>query len=204
MTDLPLRIAVAGYAGAGKDTVVEYLVQKHGFARVAFADPLREFVAAVNPIIGFDNDVGIIRYNDALAKVGYNQAKFEYPEVRNILQKVGTEGARETFWDSFWVDIAMDRASKAGPRVAFSDCRFPNEAAAVSDVAGGFTVWVSRAGFAPVNTHVSDKSLEDWDFDLVIANDGEFEDLWEQVDDMVEAFESQVEQLRPDDSLDLG
>lgn len=39
-------IAVSGWAKSGKDTVTNYLLNKHKFTRVAFADPLKEMVAA--------------------------------------------------------------------------------------------------------------------------------------------------------------
>jgi hypothetical protein len=180
-------VGVAGYAGAGKDTAVEHMVASHGFSRVAFADPLREFAAAVNPIVGFDAEAGPIRYNDALASVGYTQAKIDFPEVRNLLQKIGTEGARETFWDSFWVDLALRRSEELGGRVAFSDCRFPNEAQQCD-----FVVWVDRPGVKPVNAHPSDNSMNDWDFDYVLLNDSDFNDLYEQIDAMVGVLDARA------------
>ena len=36
-------IGVSGQAGSGKDTVADYLVQSHGFTKVALADPLKRF-----------------------------------------------------------------------------------------------------------------------------------------------------------------
>lgn len=38
-------VAVSGWKGSGKDLVAEYLVEKYGFQRVAFADPLKDTVA---------------------------------------------------------------------------------------------------------------------------------------------------------------
>ncbi|UXY13830.1 hypothetical protein N8I74_10900 [Chitiniphilus purpureus] len=39
-------IALTGAKGAGKDTVADHLVRHHGFVRLAFADPLRDEIAA--------------------------------------------------------------------------------------------------------------------------------------------------------------
>lgn len=44
---MPLLIGLAGYAGSGKDTAADHLVNAHGFTKIAFADPLREEVAHV-------------------------------------------------------------------------------------------------------------------------------------------------------------
>lgn len=42
---MPLLIGLTGYAGSGKDTAADYLVHTHDFAKISFADPLREEVA---------------------------------------------------------------------------------------------------------------------------------------------------------------
>ena len=39
-------VALSGWKGSGKDLVAEYLVEKYGFSRVAFADPLKDTVSA--------------------------------------------------------------------------------------------------------------------------------------------------------------
>ena len=40
-------IGISGKAGSGKDTVAEYLVEKHGYMKISFADPLKRFAASV-------------------------------------------------------------------------------------------------------------------------------------------------------------
>ena len=51
-------IGLAGYAQSGKDTVAKFLVENHGFERVAFADPIRDLLYELNPIVGFEFDGG--------------------------------------------------------------------------------------------------------------------------------------------------
>ena len=41
-------LGMKGQAGSGKDTVANYLVKKHGFTRIAFADPLKEICAIIS------------------------------------------------------------------------------------------------------------------------------------------------------------
>ena len=38
-------LAISGWKGSGKDTVAAYLIEKHGFTRTAFADPLKDMTA---------------------------------------------------------------------------------------------------------------------------------------------------------------
>lgn len=178
-------VGFAGYAASGKDTAVQYLVDYYGYTRVSFADPLREFAAAVNPIVDLVEGESI-RYLDALDQFGYDEAKRRYPEVRNFLQKVGTEGVRETFWDSFWVDLARKKAEEAeNPgRVTFSDVRFPNEAEMVAE--RGYTVWIDRPGVSAVNAHASDNSLDDWLFNATVVNDGSIDDFKDKIDHLMQ------------------
>ena len=38
-------IAISGWKRSGKDTAAEFLIEKHGFTRISFADPLKDMVA---------------------------------------------------------------------------------------------------------------------------------------------------------------
>lgn len=179
MTDDRILIGISGYAWAGKDTFADALVDKFGFTKMAFADPLRAMALAINPIItyttGWGDQPNMVRYSDLLDRLGYDVAKKEHPEVRRFLQALGTEAGRKVLSDTLWVDHAMARAVEI-PRCVIADMRFKNEANAVRD-AGGLTIRVNRPGVDPANTHVSERDLDDWDFDEIVENDGTVEDL---------------------------
>ena len=55
------------------------------------------------------------------------------------------------------------------PNWIITDVRFYNEAEAVKDKKG-IIIRVDRPGFKPINTHASENSLDDWNFDYKIAN----------------------------------
>ena len=59
-------LGLAGYATSGKDTVGRYLVEEHGFTRLAFADTLKRFALAVNPIVFASDDGEQMRLYDVL------------------------------------------------------------------------------------------------------------------------------------------
>ena len=44
-------IGLSGYASSGKDTVAQFLIEEHGFEKIAFADPIRNMLLAMNPIV---------------------------------------------------------------------------------------------------------------------------------------------------------
>lgn len=181
---MKILLGVAGWAGAGKDSFADVLVREHSFVKIAFADPLREVAAAINPIVsasiteGCDGEQGIryTRYNDALDFYGYNKAKFMFDgEVRRLLQVIGTEAGRRIIKDSLWIDMALDRAIQH-ERVVIADMRFYNEAMALI-INDGWTVRVKRPGVEAANDHISEHDLDAWDFSTEIANDGTLEDL---------------------------
>jgi len=162
-------IGIAGYAGAGKDTLADLLVENFGFVKMAFADPMREMTEAIDPVVGWTDD-GPIRYSDALEFHGYTEAKVMYPEIRQFLQRLGTEGGRDVLGDSIWADTGLRRA-EAHKRVVFADMRFRNEAQAIK-AAGGKTIRIERPGVKAVNDHPSEHDLAKWDFDLYVNNNG--------------------------------
>lgn len=176
-----MLVGVSGYGHAGKDTIGAILVEEHGFIRASFADALREFAYALNPIVkafgatsGGKTAVSCIRYAYLVDTVGYEGAK-QVPEVRNFLQRLGTEAGRRVLGEDIWVDTAMNRLEPDKDYV-FTDVRFPNEAGAVRDRGG--VVWrVSRPGFGPVNPHPSETSLDEYNFDRYIENGGTLDDL---------------------------
>jgi hypothetical protein len=159
-------IGLMGYAQVGKDTLAGQLVERHGFTRIAFADTLRECLYALNPMIPLDNDW--VRLSWLIAAVGWDRAKVEYPEVRALLQRLGTEVGRDILGNDIWVETALKKI-KPGGKYVITDMRFPNELAAVTKL-GGKTVRILREGYGPVNDHWSETALDGFTSDVTIWN----------------------------------
>lgn len=195
--DKPERIAVGlyGYAGAGKDTAAEYLVDEHGFTRVSFADKIREFALAVDdhvpvivPGLGDEPDQQTwMRLSEFLESQGHDwtEAKKNL-EVRRMLQRLGTEGGRFVLGENVWVDAAL--ADLPPGNLVFTDMRFPNEYEAIVHRLKGIAVRINRPGVAPVNAHASDSSLDDHLFHANITNAGTPEELGFTLAKFVGAF----------------
>ena len=83
-------IGLTGYARSGKDSVAKVLVDHYGFIRLAFADPIRDLLLEVNPILDKGN-----RLSSLVDEYGWDIAKAQ-PEVRRLLQTLGV-GARKVF-----------------------------------------------------------------------------------------------------------
>lgn len=177
----PMLIGLAGYARTGKDTVGRYLCEEHDFIRVAFADALRDLALGVDPIIGAYADDTPMRLGEVVSVHGWEAAKDGWPEIRRLLQRLGTEGGRAVLGDDVWVNAAM---AQVNGRTVFTDVRFPNEAEAIMNAGG--QVWeIVRPGVGPVSDHPSETALDGFPFSLTILNNGTYDDLRWSVNEAV-------------------
>ena len=186
-------VGLSGYARSGKDEAAKVLIEEFGFIRVAFADKLRDFLYALDPVVDswhlevdgkekhfFTTVQSVI---DRYGWDGYKETEYG-PEVRRLLQRLGTEAGRNTLWDSIWIDAALTGLPEDA-RVVVTDCRFPNEAQAITERGG--KVWrIERTGVGPAkgtdgSIHPSETSLDDWAFDAWIGNTGSLEDYHDAV-----------------------
>lgn len=165
-------VGVSGYARSGKDTIGSMMVEDFGFRRVSFAGPLKEAVYRLDPIISASG----LRCQHVVDDMGWDDAKDMYPEVRALLQRMGTEVGRDLFDANFWVNLALKDIKENGGNVVITDCRFPNEAEAIRKIGG--RLWrVERPDTKPVNAHPSETALDSEKFDWTIINNGTLDDL---------------------------
>lgn len=160
-------ISFTGHAGSGKDTIAQQFVKNAGYERVGFADSLKEILYALNPKIElFNNDyIGHWHVKNIVDNRGWDEAKKE-PEIRQLLQRLGTEGGRAALGEDIWVKTLFN--SPHGARIVIPDVRYANEADEIRR-RGGTVVRIVRPGVGPVNDHSSDKI--DFEADYVLVND---------------------------------
>ncbi len=183
-TPLPPIIGMSGVARSGKDTVAKILHDVYGYEIYSFSDILNETLIALNPMVTLNPESadkmsldGWTRYANLIEAVGYERAKAQ-PEVRRLLQAMGTEVGRTYFGQDVWVEALFRKIDV--PLAVITNVRFPNEYDAVKDRGG--KVWhVSRPGFTPANGHISDTALDGHTFDWAFINDGTVEDLADEV-----------------------
>lgn len=177
-------IGLMGSAGAGKDTVAGFLVRNHGFERIAFADPLKELALELDPEIKRDLVGDTITLQEHLShiveRMGWDRAK-SIPAVREYLQRLGV-AAREKIHEDVWVDAAFAKMDhRKDRRYVITDVRFPNEIEFVcGDVRG--EVWlVDRESVNPPNNHISETAWRNVIPDVVVPNNGTFQELEDTV-----------------------
>jgi len=124
--------------------------------------------------------------------------------VREFLQKLGTEAIRDKLHKNTWVNaLFTDYKLKVGqwdniairdswPNWIITDTRFPNEAQAIKD-RRGLVIRVNRnleqVDYQTLEQrHPSETSLDNWNFDYIIDNNGTKEELIEKVGVFLKQF----------------
>lgn len=192
-----MLIGLNGDAGAGKNAVADHLVSQYGFKQYAFADAVRDVALAIDPIVATNSDSEPMRLSSFITEPSdWDWAKREVPEVRRLLQVVGTEAGRRVLGENCWVDIVHKKihADWDGKPLIFShavvtDLRFENEYDFIKEN-NGIVIRIERANnpHAIPKTHASEQYVPDADF--LIENDGALSDLYMKIDDVVSLWQA--------------
>lgn len=186
----PRLIGIGGLLTSGKDTAADHLVEAHGFIKLNMGLLVSECLEELNPWVPTDakdaqiawQTTGIFtRYRDVVQLDGYDDAK-KNPEVRRLLQRLGTDVGRNLLGENVWVTrmaVKISEILAQGSSIVVSGIRFANELDLITSL-GGKNWWVNRPGLkAP--THASENSLTAKDFDEQLQNDSTLDHLYEQV-----------------------
>lgn len=170
-------IGLCGYPRVGKDSIAQILCTHHGFERIAFADPLRKALLSLDPYIRTGDTYA--RISRVIETVGWDEAK-KIPEVRDLLQRMGTEAGRDIHGEDCWVRIAEREIENCIRPIVVTDVRFCNEVAMLRKH-GAMICHVVRPGFEKVNEHSSEQMDYNAISDLAVYNQGERSDIQQMV-----------------------
>lgn len=139
-------VAFTGSMESGKSTAARWLCEKHGFAPISFATPIKRMLAE----LGVEGDKK--QRHDALAGHTY----------RHALKTLGTEWGRKLLGEDVWLwhfEREFERLRRAGcARVVCDDVRYDNEAHLVRRL-GGVVVNITRKGERPADSHSSEAGI---------------------------------------------
>lgn len=178
-------VGITGYKRHGKDTVGDYLVNFHGYRKIAFADSLK---TALSAIFKFNHEQ---LYGDLKETVD----PFWNITPREAMQTIGTDLMRNQFRDDIWVkclerEIVEIWKKDPTAKIIIPDVRFPNELDMVKRL-GGCIVRVTRP-FLEQNTsdapeqntitapelHSSESHISSFVVDYDVTNNGTIDDLY--------------------------
>lgn len=169
-------IAFCGLIGSGKTTAALHLVDRHGFVRVRFAEPLKAMLRS----LGLSNrEIDGDLKEDPCPLLGGKTPRW-------AMQLLGTEWGRQMIDPELWTRawrLSVDALPPGIPVVA-DDCRFANEAAAVRAVSpNALVLRIVRPGVTVGGAHVSE--LQAFSPDCDIINRGSIAELCALIDDFV-------------------
>jgi hypothetical protein len=180
-------IGLSGYARSGKDTIAEILIMNYGFRRLAFADNIRKAVKTLDPIL--DNGK---RVSEMVSQIGWEGTK-NYPEMRRMLQVFGTEVGRDMFGENFWVEQVFREIDSDDiiENFVITDVRYPNEADSIRDRGG--EIWrITRSQVDAINSHISEKALDDYSFDRNVSNNDSIADLSTEIFTIIRGMHAKI------------
>ena len=182
-------IGFHGVKGSGKDTAAQYLIDNHGFQKIAFADKLKEAVANLFnvPIEKVDEWKEDREYEIPLTEVNLDiggTVEYTY-SWREFLQRFGTEMGRNTFGKDFWVNQWEDSLYKLSDfpdelNIVVTDVRFQNECHTLHRL-DGIVFRIVRPGYGS-DGHASEMRLPDIIMNGEIENSGTIEELHKDVE----------------------
>ena len=163
------NIAIVGEAGSGKTTLAREIAKLTGGDVRSFADPLRDIVAHLDPLVG-----GEVSWNDAIEGLGYTEAKKQYPLVRQYLQRTG-DAIRRVRPD-FFVGVMNDVICSTNEHIIVDDVRFENEYELLHCY--GFLIIKIVRGGEGLDLHESESWPRDFNRShILVVNDGDMESL---------------------------
>jgi len=218
-------IGVCGLIGSGKDTIADYLVNIHQFRRESFANSLKDAVAAVfgwNREMLEGRSKSSREWRECVDPWWAERLGIPHLTPRWILQYWGTEVCRKSFHDDIWIAAVEHKLEKSQDDIVISDCRFPNEIKAIKQQ-GGLVIRVKRgadpewyrhaealnAGPRHIGWALSKSKMEDYkihpsetswigsDFDHVIDNNNSLDELYCQIDALLDVVAATPDTLVP-------
>jgi hypothetical protein len=197
-------IGLVGFAGSGKDTVGQYLVEHFGYKAQAFADPLKDCLCS---IFGWDRDMLSGRtpesrlWREEIDTWWADKLGIPHFTPRFAMQNFGTDIMRRMFHDEVWLINMEKRLLEANGPVVVTDGRFSNEIRMMRRLGGRVyrvrrgpdPVWMDIARLANEGDQLARQRLgevfkvhqSEWawvgeNLDGSIRNDGDIDDLYER------------------------
>lgn len=178
-----MLVGIAGRKCSGKSTVSDLLVA-NGFRRQSMATPLKEFLSYIfnwdlhsltDQTLKEERLPNVVEWGERQCRQFSELCNVPIPFFgvqhfatrREAMQYVGTDLARNTVDQDFWVNQFFQRYD--GGNVVCDDIRFPNELRAFRE-RDAKCVFIMRPFYWNYSNHSSESSLNWTQFDYVIVN----------------------------------
>lgn len=203
-------IGITGFAGSGKGTSSQYVIQQHDFIEISFAKAVKD---ALSVMFGWDRN---LLEGDTPESRKWRETKDEFWSKkfnkditpRWAMQNFGTDLIRKHFKSDFWVNVVEKFINEnKNKNIIVSDCRFKNEIDLIISLGGQIVEiqpkelpkWYQVAvddnllGINPRN-NLYGVHLSEWDWvgysqeSIVIVNDGTIPELYSKMDSVIDSL----------------
>ncbi len=179
ITNMPKIIGICGKKYHGKDTVANHLVEKYGYTRIAFADPIKDICKIVFGLTHEQLNSNLKEEVDDYWKIS----------PRQLMQFIGTDLFRNNtatimphIGDNIWIHVLLKHISdNPSTKFVITDIRFENEFEYISKL-NGTIIKVIRNNIINNDNHVSESYIDKLNADYTINNDNTIEELNYNVD----------------------
>lgn len=201
-------LGLCGFAGAGKSTTAEYLVEYHDFVRLSFAQSLKDVVSAAFswPRSRMEGASSLDREWRETPDPFWTQKLGRPFSPRIAMQYIGTDIFRTHVLPSIWIDNVIAKISQlpTNTRIVVDDVRFINERRALAALGATFItiqrVYPNTEFLTPEHARLwynagapMESSLHpsEWEWltdpnivdDVIIQNYGSFDLLYTSIED---------------------
>lgn len=182
-------VLLSGHAGAGKDTVADYMCARYGFMKLSFAAPIYYMLAKML-------NVSVSELHEM--KRNGEKVPGTHVTVRHALQTLGTEWGRAHIDTNLWVKMAIRKIQLLAPerwyndlpqRFVMTDCRFTNEYTTfqMSELSSKLVSIARDRAEGIQMEHKSERDISKLSFyaEMHLDNNGDKFQLFENVDTLV-------------------
>lgn len=175
-------VAICGLKRSGKDTIANYLSEKHNFKHVKIAGPLKQVCGI---LFGFtqkqmeedekdiiDTRLGI---TPRVALQFFGTEMMQY-KIQEILPDIGR---------NFWIDLLLEKLNDEHANYVISDLRFLHEYNAIRAKHNIFIIKVSKEDNQLNDVHCSEKEWKTIPEDVLIDNNSTILSLYKKIDSIL-------------------
>ncbi|MFH0831301.1 MAG: AAA family ATPase [archaeon] len=182
MKDKKYMLGLIGTIGAGKTTVSDYLVQKHGFYRVVMGDLVRE--------VARQEGLGLTRENLQAIQKKYRDKYGQEYFIKETINRLENSGKNRMLIDGIRTPTDASEAKKAGAILVLLDAPEKNRYERLKAR--------KREGDAQTFEHFLEQEKREWEMlsfkdtlkfvDFKIENSGSLKEIYSGIDKFIEGI----------------